>query len=595
MITRSASALCVVLLCGTVGLGSTGGSPCAGNAEGDPRGSGSGPHLQRETFPLGVTELAYDPARQRATVRLTNTGDRAIQAWTVGWKEPGVATGPRWTRDLFRKFGVANQEQRRLEPGASDEFEVPRYPTGAEPRIPDFTVETVVFTDGSFAGAASHAHRVLRARAAARQEISSWVARLEEARRQAGASTDAGAVLDDLAIQARRQTHAASLPMQHLIATNLSLAAKAAGAQPQDAEEILDLLETELRTALLQRTTVGSRLFDTLMLPLVEIPAAESSPSLVHWSESGESTCSITTSLSRLTSRNCASLTYNITETWSYQCSEGTSGSGVLAGLGQCANGPPLLECPPLFSGPGTVTTGSDLHWSRGVEHRRIVSNGSQQSCVENGEDTLLLICPCPYEPSEPPPQEEEEGTNEPPPPNSPIVIDLAGEGFSFSGPAPPVTFDLDADGRRERISWVSAGEDEAFLVLDRNGNGVIDDGSEMFGNHTSQPKAEDRHGYRALAVLDEPENGGDGDGEITAADAVFASLRLWLDHDRDGVSGPNELRPLAEEGISALALDYWESKARDEHGNQLRYWSSYRAADGRQGFTVDVFFVPAE
>src|SRR5436190_12147755 len=69
----------------------------------------------------------------------------------------------------------------------------------------------------------------------------------------------------------------------------------------------------------------------------------------------------------------------------------------------------------------------------------------------------------------------------------SPIVMDLDGNGFHLTSAAAGVQFDLQASGRRDQVSWTEPGSHDAFLVLDRNGNGLIDDGSELFGDHTPQ------------------------------------------------------------------------------------------------------------
>jgi hypothetical protein len=149
----------------------------------------------------------------------------------------------------------------------------------------------------------------------------------------------------------------------------------------------------------------------------------------------------------------------------------------------------------------------------------------------------------------------------------SPVILSLDAGGFGLTNAAAGAHFDLNRNGARERLAWTGAGSMNAFLALDRNGNGLIDDGGELFGSTTDQPASALQNGFSALAMFD-----GNADGMISRADAVFGSLRLWIDWDHNGASQPWELRPLDEYGISALGLDYTESKWRDRHGNIFRY-----------------------
>ncbi len=156
----------------------------------------------------------------------------------------------------------------------------------------------------------------------------------------------------------------------------------------------------------------------------------------------------------------------------------------------------------------------------------------------------------------------------------TPVVISLADERYELTPILGGVVFDIDADGNRDRVAWTVGGSDDAFLVLDRNANGIIDDGSELFGGVTPQPASEEPNGFAALAVFDAQANGGDPDGYITPSDAVFELLRLWLDDNHDGVSDVGELLTLSDAGILFLDLAYGESRKVDDYGNEFRFWS---------------------
>ena len=179
----------------------------------------------------------------------------------------------------------------------------------------------------------------------------------------------------------------------------------------------------------------------------------------------------------------------------------------------------------------------------------------------------------------------------------SPIIVDTAGNNFRLTDPANGVNFDLNGDGAAEHTSWTAAGTDDAWLTLDRNGNGLIDGGRELFGDYTDQPPTsagEQRNGFRALAVFDTAAQGGNGDGRIDAGDGVFASLRLWRDDNHNGVSEPNELHTLPALGLSAIDLSYKESRRKDEYGNQFRYRAKVAGPQG-QPFAYDVFLAPLQ
>lgn len=154
----------------------------------------------------------------------------------------------------------------------------------------------------------------------------------------------------------------------------------------------------------------------------------------------------------------------------------------------------------------------------------------------------------------------------------SPILIDVAGDGYQLTSVPNGVRFDIRANGTPLLTSWTAAGSDDGWLALDRDGNGSIDNGAELFGNFTPQSAAFEKNGFAALADYDKPGPGGNGDGFITSADLVFASLRVWRDVNHDGQSQPAELSPLAAVGIQLIDLDYKMSQRRDAHGNLFRY-----------------------
>lgn len=176
----------------------------------------------------------------------------------------------------------------------------------------------------------------------------------------------------------------------------------------------------------------------------------------------------------------------------------------------------------------------------------------------------------------------------------SPLIVDAARDGYHLTSAAEGVLFDLDADGTPERTAWTRAESDDAFLAMDRNGNGRIDDGSELFGNrtpaHAGQADVTALNGFEALRFLQGPSYGVSTiDRQIDSADAAFARLLLWRDANHDGLSTADELTPLGAT-VAAIGTDYKEKRRVDRFGNQFRQKGQIAWTDGETGILYDIW-----
>jgi hypothetical protein len=153
----------------------------------------------------------------------------------------------------------------------------------------------------------------------------------------------------------------------------------------------------------------------------------------------------------------------------------------------------------------------------------------------------------------------------------SPIIIDVTGNGFHLTSAAGGVVFDISGTGHPVQISWTAADSNNAFLALPAS-DGLIHGGKELFGTSTPQPPSQEPNGFKALAVYDLATNGGNGDGIIDSKDAIFNSLRLWIDANHDGIAQPDELHTLSSLGVESISLKYRLSRRKDQYGNQFRY-----------------------
>ena len=172
---------------------------------------------------------------------------------------------------------------------------------------------------------------------------------------------------------------------------------------------------------------------------------------------------------------------------------------------------------------------------------------------------------------------------------SSPIILDLDGDGLQLTSTEDGTVFDLDGDGKKDKTAWTKSGQgfDDAFLVLDRDKNGSIDSGKELFGDQHGAA-----NGYEELAKLDSNK-----DGKIDKDDSAYSELKLWADIDGDGQSGEGELKTLAEMGVTSISTKYTGGlgQKHDEFGNDISLESSFtRVVDGEEKTlkTVDAFFV---
>ncbi|HEU5415415.1 MAG TPA: hypothetical protein VFW31_16730 [Candidatus Angelobacter sp.] len=153
----------------------------------------------------------------------------------------------------------------------------------------------------------------------------------------------------------------------------------------------------------------------------------------------------------------------------------------------------------------------------------------------------------------------------------SPIIIDTTGKGFQLTSAADGVFFDIRGDNHPVKLGWTATGSGNAFLALPPAG-GVVTNGTQLFGNFTPQPASARPNGFAALAIYDQPNHGGNGDGFINQNDQIFSSLRLWIDLNHDGVCQASELHTLPEFGIASINLKYIFDHRVDRFGNVFRY-----------------------
>lgn len=172
-------------------------------------------------------------------------------------------------------------------------------------------------------------------------------------------------------------------------------------------------------------------------------------------------------------------------------------------------------------------------------------------------------------------------------PNNSPLIVDTTNTGFKFSDPnrGGYVSFDIQGNGVIQKVSWPLPDSGNAWLVYDRDGDGVIKDGTELFGNFTPHadggvPNNPYANGFLALQWFDKPAQGGVSDLMIDKQDAIWQKLRLWIDThcykapDLPCQSLPEELHTLESKNISSISLIYQLDQREDAIGNNWKVYS---------------------
>jgi Ca2+-binding RTX toxin-like protein len=164
-------------------------------------------------------------------------------------------------------------------------------------------------------------------------------------------------------------------------------------------------------------------------------------------------------------------------------------------------------------------------------------------------------------------------------------VLDLDGDGTESTAVSAGISFDHDADGFAEATGW--AGADDGLLVWDRDADGRIGSGRELFGTETLLQNGQyAANGFAALAEWD-----ANADGKIDASDALWANLKVWVDADGDGFSAADELLTLSGAGVASINLGYTSGSGVDAAGNEVWLTGSLTRTDASIGQVTDYRF----
>ncbi|MBF7684172.1 hypothetical protein I2F27_12815 [Acinetobacter sp. B5B] len=168
----------------------------------------------------------------------------------------------------------------------------------------------------------------------------------------------------------------------------------------------------------------------------------------------------------------------------------------------------------------------------------------------------------------------------------SPLVLDLNHDGHIRTTSISDGTyFNLNNEGTKEKTAWIDT--EDGLLVLDKNADGKIDTGNELFGNYTQLQSGKNAdNGFDALADYDL-----NHDDQIDEQDDIYSKLQVWQDINHNGKVDQGELRSLSEVGITSIRTNYDNNATIDEFGNAHKQTSSFTWKNGETGAIDDVWF----
>lgn len=173
-----------------------------------------------------------------------------------------------------------------------------------------------------------------------------------------------------------------------------------------------------------------------------------------------------------------------------------------------------------------------------------------------------------------------------PPPSAMFISVDPKLDSVRLTSPAAGVTFDIDGDGALEQVAWTEPGAAVALLAIDRDGDGRITTGAELFGSFSAH-----RVGNGPNALIETfKATGAPLSGAVQHGHTLYEQLLLWVDENHNGISEESELRPL-KQVFTAIGLGFVKQQRLDQHGNLFRHlgWAELRTGGPEQGRAKDV------